>query len=80
MPWVAGEVVSATGKNRVKAAAQRVGGDVRRWNVAERIQGWKVGDKNCVTSVYKALIYEGIIYLVPPNPPKHGLRLELNLN
>ena len=31
---------------------------MRRWSVAERIQGWKVGDKNCVTSVYKALIYE----------------------
>ena len=38
-------MVPATGKNRAKAAAQREGRDMRRWNVAERIQGWEVGTK-----------------------------------
>ena len=28
---------------------------MRRWSVAERIQGWEVGDKSCATSVIHLL-------------------------
>ena len=56
MPWVAGGVVPATqGKNRATAVAQRRGGDMRRWGVAERIQEWEVGDKGCVMSVHNSI-------------------------
>ena len=50
MPWVAGGVVPTTGKNRATAEAQREDEDMRRWSVAERVQGWEVGDKSCVTT------------------------------
>ena len=61
MPWVAGGVVPATGKNRAKAAVQREEGDMRCWSVAERIQGWEVGDKSCVRSGRKMMAVTGLI-------------------
>ena len=48
MPWVAGEVVPATGKNRAKAAAQRGGEGYEALECIGKDTGMGVGDKSCV--------------------------------
>ena len=53
MPWVAGGVVPATGKNRAKAAAQRGGEGDEVLECIRKDTEMGVGDKSCVTSVSK---------------------------
>ena len=53
MPWVAGEVGTRKGQESCQGDGSGKEGKMRRWSVAERIQEWEVGDKNCVTSVIK---------------------------
>ena len=69
MPWVAGEWYPQRARIVPRRPLRGEEGDMRRWSIAERIQGWEVGDKSCVMSVIESVSFCGLPAPYPAYSP-----------